>query len=138
MNAIDQALMNAYLRADYRAARGFILKIGEESQALSDWYVATGTATGLFITAFNPASVIRTAAENAVDHELLGLQLRRIASVVEEATGSDPLREWPDEAGYIALGLSRRDAAALGHRFGQNAVVWAGADAVPQLIICAP
>jgi len=33
------------------------------------------------------------------------------------------------------LGISQGDAEAMGRKYGQNAIVWAEDDAVPQLIL---
>ncbi len=136
MSEIDPALVDAYTRAEYRLKRGFTLKIGLKSPELSAWYAETGIESCVFITAFNPASVIKTIMENDAAHKALGQALQELAAPVSAATGSDPSGEWPDEAGYAALGLTCNQAHALGRRFGQNAIVWAEADAIPRLLLC--
>ncbi|UUZ49901.1 DUF3293 domain-containing protein [Massilia sp. B-10] len=47
----------------------------------------------------------------------------------------DPKREWPSEPSFLVRGLSLEDASALGRQLRQNAIVWCGADLVPQLIL---
>ena len=49
--------------------------------------------------------------------------------------GQHPTNGWPGEPSVLALGVSRKEAVALGRQFGQNAVVWSGADGVPELIL---
>jgi Protein of unknown function (DUF3293) len=46
-----------------------------------------------------------------------------------------PSGAWPPELSFFALGISERAARDLGRRFDQDAVVWAGADAVPRLLL---
>lgn len=43
--------------------------------------------------------------------------------------------DWPTERSYFALGLALEPAKEIGIQFGQDAIVWVGADAVPQLIL---
>jgi hypothetical protein len=49
--------------------------------------------------------------------------------------GQHPSNKWPGEEIFLVLGLYFEAAKALGERFGQNAIVWCGIDAVPQLIV---
>ena len=44
-------------------------------------------------------------------------------------------RSWPAERIYFALGLSLQAARSVGALFNQDAIVWVGADAIPQLIL---
>ena len=46
-----------------------------------------------------------------------------------------PAGAWPRELSYFALGIDEGAARQLGRRFDQDAVVWAGADAVPKLLL---
>jgi hypothetical protein len=55
--------------------------------------------------------------------------------VVLDGIGQHPDNGWPGEDSLLALGVSLADALLLGRRFGQDAVVWAGADAVPRLML---
>ena len=78
------------------------------------------------VTAFNPASIVRTPDENrAADQELLrhvrslGVQFRRTV-----AAGTGPGSESWEEPGFLLLGDVRPLLVELGLVFGQNAVVW--------------
>lgn len=78
------------------------------------------------VTAFNPASISRTADENrAADQELLrhvrslGVHFRRTL-----AAGTGPGPEQWEEPGFLLLGDVRPLLVELGLVFGQNAVVW--------------
>ncbi len=41
--------------------------------------------------------------------------------------------EWPGEPSFLAFDITEEHAVALGHLFGQNAILWMEGDAVPQL-----
>ncbi|SHL69343.1 Protein of unknown function [Nitrosospira sp. Nsp11] len=56
-------------------------------------------------------------------------------SRIIEGEGFDPCGKWPAEKSFLALGLDLKESSALGKEFGQNAIVWAGADAIPRLIL---
>lgn len=88
------------------------------------------------VTAYNPASIARTPAENhAADQELLrhvrslGVQFRRSV-----ATGSAPGAEEWEEPGFLLLGDVRPLLVELGLVFGQNAVVWIDATGAVSLV----
>ena len=49
--------------------------------------------------------------------------------------GCDPKQAWPAEPSYLILGTPLAEARAIGHELRQNAIVWCGADCVPQLIL---
>ena len=78
------------------------------------------------VTAYNPASIPRSAAENRdADQDLLkhvrslGVPFRRTV-----ARGADPRDKGFEEPGFLLLGDVRPLAVELGLVFGQNAVVW--------------
>lgn len=82
------------------------------------------------VTAYNPASLPRTARENARAHRQLRHELRRLGlrwhRCVADADGAASA-EWR-EPGFCVLGPVRDATVALGERFGQNAVVWTEPD----------
>ncbi len=49
--------------------------------------------------------------------------------------GRHPSNGWPAEPSLLVLGLALQAAKSLGRRHEQNAVVWSGPDAVPQLVM---
>ena len=53
-------------------------------------------------------------------------RLKQASAIAEIRTG---------EASYLIFGLTLEAAKMLGMRLEQNAIVWAGVDAVPQLIL---
>ena len=138
--AIDAALIQAYRETVYTLQRPtpLALRVDEANDALRVVHAKYGVSESCFVTAHNPLSVRLEDAANDARHRALCAGLRAAGRVFFEATGAHPTGPWPAEQGVFALGLSRTDAAALGRRWDQNAVVWCGGDAVPQLITLRP
>jgi hypothetical protein len=75
------------------------------------------------VTAYNPASVARTAEENAAaDAELLR-HVRSLGVAFRRTVARSEGGAW-EEPGYLLLGEVRPLLVELGLVFGQNAVVW--------------
>lgn len=132
--------IRAYEQTDYRIAwreSAFVLKIGRASAELRALYAQTGTASALFITAFNPLGSMVSDAANAQAHERLRGDLAALGVAHEEGegVGTDAQEDWPAEKSFLALGVDEARAGELGRRYGQDAVVWADADGVPRLLL---
>jgi hypothetical protein len=91
-----------------------------------------------FLTAWNPASVQMSRAENdARQHDLRHrLESERYTWLPGEGVGNDPT--WEPEASLLVLGISRGKAVALGRAFGQLAVVVGRRGEPARLVPCAP
>ena len=136
--AIAPDKVAAYLITHYRVGTGpeaFTLGIDIKSDALLRLYTDTGQTCGLFITAYNPFGQAQSAEANEAAHSQLGDCLRALVPQVIEGVGADPAGAWPEEMSFFALGLGSDTARQLGRRFGQDAVVWAGSDAIPRLLL---
>jgi hypothetical protein len=96
------------------------MAIDTRSEALSRLYATTGQTCGVFITTLNPFG----QAQNDEANE-----------TVIEGTGAHPTGAWPEEKSFFALGINVVAARLLASRVHQDAVVWVGEDAVPQLIL---
>jgi hypothetical protein len=137
------ALIDAYKGTTYRANAGaewVELRIGIRSRDLLNLYERQGQDTNIsrsaaFITAWNPFSEERTPSENAAANAALEADLRACGLLYfhGEGQGSDP--QWAPEASFLALGLTKQAAIDLGRRYDQNAIVFAGDDAVPHLML---
>jgi len=134
---IDAATLQAYLETEYRVGgpAPFVLRIGERSAALAATLARARVDCCAFIAAVNPFGQVLDEAVNARRHAELGQDLaaRGLASL--EGVGQHPSNGWPGEESYLVFGLPLAAAKALGTRLEQNAIVWSGADAVPQLIL---
>ena len=130
--------VRAYLATDYRlghAAQDIVLTIGQRSERLAALFAAKGVNCGAFLTAYNPRSTIQPDEVNDRAHVQLAAKLQELRVHAIEGSGSEEGTEWPAEKSYFALGLALEPAKAIGTHFDQDAIVWVGPDAVPQLIL---
>ena len=128
----------AYLRTAYRFGRDaelITLRIDTRSDALAQLYASSGHRCGVFITASNPLGEAHSAAANEAARARLAAELDALKIDAIEGEGVDPGGGWPAEQSFFALGVDLHAARELGARHRQNAVVWAGEDAVPKLIL---
>lgn len=134
---LEPGLIAAYRATHYRvqADPPFVLHIDRASAPLAVWLDRSGVRAALYITAWNPLGVALGEADNTVR------QARLIADLDARglrwlpgfgAHADDPAQGEPS---LLVLGVDRAAACALGRAQSQNAVVWAGADAVPRLLL---
>jgi hypothetical protein len=130
--------IDAYRATHYRVGAGpeaFTLRIDIPSNPLRRLNESIGHACGVFITAFNPFGQQQSVRENETTHARLGECLRALTPHVIEGAGADPTGAWPQEKSYFVLGVDQGAASELGAKFHQDAVVWAGPDAIPRLVL---
>lgn len=132
---LDPALIAAYRRTEYQVGKAFALRIDEHSEPMREWQRRHGVSCAAFVTAANPRSLALTHHENQARHERLRTRLAREGLRFEEGEGVDPDRRWPPEPAFLIAGLDTSAARRLGREFDQNAVVWCGSDAIPQLLL---
>jgi len=137
VSVIDPGLIEAYRQTHYKVTEvsPITLRIAAHSTELAALHEAKGVSSSAFITAFNPFSRSLKAAENEARHQrlLAWTAGRRMSSLA--GIGQHPTDPWPGERSLLILGLPLDEARALGVEFEQNAIVWSGPDAVPQLIL---
>jgi hypothetical protein len=136
---MDAELIAAYQRTEYRVrdgARAFVLRIEERSPMLHACHQSFGVTCSAFVTACNPRSRQTPQDENDAAMARLIDALAATGLRWLRGIGVDPAGDWPGEPSLLVLGLQESDAVALARRFDQNAIVWAGADAIPHLVIC--
>jgi len=134
---IDASTQRAYRETDYRVATEppFVLRIGTFSPELAALHGDYAVTASAFITACNPRSKPLDVAENARRQKELAGTLAETGWRWIDGVGCHPSNGWPGEPSYLVPGLPRESACALGRQFEQNAIVWCGADAVPELIL---
>lgn len=138
VSAIDSALVQAYRETRFEVTDidpPFTLQIGARSQPLAALHVANGAVASSFVTACNPHSELLGPAANADRHERLRKELQALRLVHLGGHGWHPGDQWTAEASFLVLGIDLGAASDLGRRWDQNAIVWAGVDAVPQLVL---
>jgi hypothetical protein len=130
--------VRAYLATDYRlghTSQDIVLNIGKRSERLAALFATSGVACGAFLTAYNPRGAIQSDEANELGHAELAAKLQELKLRTIEGSGSEEGTEWPAEKSYFALGLALEPAKAIGIHFDQDAIVWVGPDAIPQLIL---
>ena len=134
---IQPETIQAYHETEYRVAseQSLVLRIGEYNESLSRLYISNLLDSCAFITACNPCSRSLSDVVNAHRYEELGRELQRRGLKYFQGEGKHPVGGWPGEASYLILGLSLEAAKALGKEYEQNAIVWCGSDALPQLVL---
>jgi hypothetical protein len=132
---IGAPLLHAYLRAQYavQADPPFVLRVGRREPALARLYGMLGARSAAYVTACNPRSRRLAGSANRRRQARLQRALERAALPFLAGIGADAAGRWPGEPSFLVFGMALGAAAALGRRFGQNAIVWCGPDAVPQL-----
>lgn len=111
------------------------MKVEEACPSLATLHRLRHVECSAFVTACNPYSQRLRAPTNAARHAALGRWLHRQGLRAIEGIGQHPSNGWLGEASYLILGLDLKPARCLGARLKQNAIVWSGADTLPQLIL---
>ena len=136
-SAIDRATLLAYRETDYRVHDDppFTMRVDAPCPALGAAHERAAVRSSAFVTACNPLGRLLDAAANAALHEGLGrdLDARGLARV--EGLGLHRSSGWPGEPSYLVLGLESGPARSLGAALRQNALLVAGPDAVPRLVL---
>jgi len=134
---IPRETIRAYLETHYRVHGDTptTLKVGETNPTLATLHAARDTECSAFITGCNPFSQNSSEEFNAAQQQALAGALKQLGLTFVDAIGQHPSNNWPGEASFLVLGLSLDAAKALGTRYGQNAIVWSGADATPELVL---
>jgi hypothetical protein len=130
--------VRAYMDTDYRLGhtdQDIVLTIGKHSERLAALFVGNAVTCGAFLTAYNPQGTIQSDAANGQGHAELAIKLQELGLQAIEGSGSEEGTEWPAEKSFFALGLALEPSKTIGTQFYQDAIVWVGPDAVPQLIL---
>lgn len=127
----------AYRQTHYHvcAAAPFVLRIGQRCAALRAAHARRAVKSSAFVSACNPGSDRLDETSNAARHRALVRELTQAGHAFLEGVGRHPSNGWPPEPSVLVFGFGREAARALGQRLEQNALLWNGPDAVPQLIL---
>ena len=137
MSQLDPDLIQAYRDTHFVVLeeRRFTLLVGRRSEALAALHDAHGVTSSAYVTGCNPFSKALTDAQNAERMEELRLVVEDAGHPWVAGVGQDPMGQWPGEPSLLVLGVTRAESEALGRRFEQNAIVFAGEDATPELLL---
>jgi hypothetical protein len=134
---IDPGTVQAYLETHYQVfvPTPLTLRIGAANAGLADLHRRQGVQASAFITACNPLGREVSKALNIERQQALAESLSALDLAFIDGVGQHPSGKWDGEASFLVFGLTLESSRALGERWEQNAIVWCGADAVPQLIL---
>jgi hypothetical protein len=134
---IDSATIAAYRAAHYEVLEPdpFVLHVGLVSTRLADLLMREQASCVGFITAWNPFSENVTEADNSAAQSSLMKELIERGFSTVPGFGKDPSGKWPSEESLLVIGLSLEEVKQLGIKYRQNAVIWSGEKAVPELIL---
>lgn len=125
------------METDFRVAapEPFVLHVGVASAPLAQLQRLHRTDCSAFISACNPYSRLIDDDANTERQLELARELAGLGLTFLDGVGTHPAGGWPPESGYLVPGLSLAAAKALGERHEQNAILWCGPDAVPELVL---
>ena len=137
VTCLPETLISAYRKTRYRVftSPDLELAVGQRSNALADLYRTHAVNSAAFLTAWNPEGNMQNETANREAFARLQERVASYSVTVIAGFGEDPDGAWAGEESLLALGLGRETACEIGAEFRQNAIVWAGADAVPELIL---
>lgn len=134
--ATRSELEAAYTATTYRvffpAAIGD-LRLAQASEILRCVLQSSGALTFVILTAYNPCSLRLDTSSNQVRHRAMKADLLEISKHVFDGENLADNKDWPVEKSCCILGMSLIDACLLGNKYGQNAIVYGGEDAIPHL-----
>jgi hypothetical protein len=136
-SVINATTIKAYQDTEYRVQsdKPFTLQIGTLNDPLLVIHKLYRVECSALITAWNPFSQILSETENNIRQLQLKNELGRRGLKYLPGIGQHPSNNWPGEESFLVLGLNLQEAKKLGEHFGQNAIVWCGADGIPELIL---
>lgn len=136
-STIDEQSIQAYLDTDYhvRGATPLTLKVGIPNTGLAALHKTHSVESSAYVTASNPFSQALDDSANDARQVVLAGELHQQGLTYIKGIGQHPTNGWTGEQSFLVLGLSREDARMLGARHEQNAIVWCGPNAVPELVL---
>ncbi len=137
ISLISTDTIQAYRETDYCVSGDLplVLRINEYNKSLASLYKVNRANCCCYITACNPLGQIISDASNADRQSVLATDIQNRGLTFFEGIGKHPSGEWPGEPSFLVLGIALEAAKSLANKYEQNAIVWCGSDAVPQLIL---
>jgi hypothetical protein len=136
-STLATGLVQAYRETEYRVfgTEPLVLSVGSASPELLALFQGHKVTCAAFITACNPLSQELPAHENQHRQDELAKELRQCGLKYFAGVGQHPSGRWPGEPSFLILGLELEAAKSLGQSLEQNAIVWCGANGVPELVL---
>lgn len=134
---INEELIKVYLETHFvvLSEPPLTLIVDEHSSSLVELYRSYAVESAAFITACNPYSKLLSDEDNRARNARLLCDLNKLGIKVLSAMGQDTTGQWPEELSLFVLGIEEVAARELGNKYEQNAIVWCGSNAVPELML---
>ncbi len=135
----ELALWDSYRRTTFtvHGTPPIAIRIGWNPRPLRRLLARHNCGEWTFVTAWNPASVPLTDAENARRNTALRAELeRRWTALAGVGAGEDA--SWTPEESFLVLGIPRAAAVAIGRKYGQLAIVHGTSHTAAELVPCEP
>ena len=132
-------LFEAYKNTTYRVYSpiGKIdIRIGVINPLLQQLLLNNSSESWVFITAYNPYSVMQDAGVNTILNTQLEDYLSGKRYLFFKGIGVGDDNSWEPEASFMVLNIRKEDAVKLGRQFKQNAIVTGVIGNAPELIDC--
>jgi len=135
---LDQVLIEAYCATDYvlfvENDAGLTLNIGRPSPDFDRILDLHNAETAIVVTAYNPRSVVLTAAENQARHARLTALLDERGYDYALGEGRDPTGHWQAELECVVFGVTPEIGLEIARAFDQNAIVFVRRGGAPELL----
>ena len=136
-STLAPGLVQAYRETEYRVSGTdpFVITVGVASSELLALCHGHKVICAAFITACNPFSQELAPHENQRRQDELAKELSQRGLKYLDGVGQPPTGGWPGEPSFLVLGLELEAAKSVGQSLEQNAIVWCGANGVPELVL---
>jgi hypothetical protein len=139
-DATEQGLADLYRATTFRvdAPDGVIdIRVGNRHAGLDALLSKLSVTDWAFITAWNPGSRLLSLEQNeAAQEDLIRMVRDQYKCRYFPGSGIPDNPGWTPERSVWIAGISGTDAASLGERFGQNAIVVGAFGAPAKLLFC--
>ena len=112
------------------------IRIGVMNPLLQQLLLNNSSESWVFITAYNPYSVMQDAGVNTILNTQLEDYLSGKRYLFFKGIGVGDDNSWEPEASFMVLNIRKEDAVKLGRQFKQNAIVTGVIGTSAELIDC--
>lgn len=127
-------LFEAYKNTKYKVSQhDIVIEIDKFNDKLNEFLNKYNSTEWAFITAYNPYSRVLTNDENRMRHDELIEFTKAYITFEGHGVGEDPA--WEPELSLFIMGISKEEAALIGKRFEQNAIVYGELNNPSELLI---
>lgn len=134
---LSDSLLKAYRETHYHvyAEPPFYMVPGSPSPELFELHRENNIESSAFLTAWNPFSEQASDIENTERNKALHQMISESGLDCIPGLGEHPAGRWQGEESILVLGIDYDTACAIGRRFNQDALLFAGIEAIAELVV---